>query len=129
MNRIGSQTGEPVGEQNETSTCAASEPTDTEQTVEEPTEGRSRADSFASTITANSECPEQTDIIQENLLFDLDNAQLLEGDMYVYAEDRPLAESMVINCEGTFTVYLNAENKIDKYVFLYSAMETSQGRR
>eukprot|EP01032_Pedospumella_encystans_P017592 gene17592-20038_t len=128
MNQIGSQCGEPVGEQNETSTFAASEPTGTE-TMGEPTEGRPRADSVASTITANSEGPEQTDIIKENQLFDRENAQLLEGDMYVYAEDRPLAESMVINCEGTFTVYLNTENKIDKYVFLYSAMETLQGRR
>lgn len=124
MSRIGSQFPELEGEQNETSTLEAS---GTDQA--EPSESRSRADSFASTITANSEYPEPAEVIQENLLFDLENAQLLEGDMYVYAKNRPLAESMVINCEGTFTVYLNAENKIEKYVFLYSAMETSQGRR
>lgn len=86
---------------------------------------RQRADSFASTITADSESAEAATVIQENLLFDRDTAQMLEGDMYVYADARPLAESMVINCAGTFTVFLNAENKIEKYVFLYSAMETS----
>lgn len=86
---------------------------------------RSRADSFASTITADSESTEAVTMIQENHLFDRDHAQMLEGDMYVYADARPLAESMMINCAGTFTLYLNAENKIEKYVFLYSAMETS----
>lgn len=128
MNRIRNQFSEALGEDNgNESTIAASEPTATAEPEESET--RSRADSFASTITANSEGPEQTDIIEENLLFDRDNAQLLEGDMYVYAENRPLAESMIINCTGTFTVYLNADNKIEKYVFLYSAMETSQGSR
>ena len=91
-------------------------------------DARPRADSFASTITADSQPSESDAGIEESNLFDRDSAQVLEGDMFVYAHSRPLAESMVINCSGTFTVYLNPESKIHKYVFLYSAMETSSSQ-
>lgn len=42
----------------------------------------------------------------------------------LYAESTPLPESLAIHCAGTFTVYVNADNKIEKMEFLYTAMDT-----
>lgn len=97
--------------------------------IHSESDSRPRSDSFASTITTESLGAEEETVIQENLLFDRDTAQVLEGDMHVYADSRPLAEAVLISCAGTFTVYLNADGKIEKYVFLYSAMETSPSER
>lgn len=52
-------------------------------------------------------------------LFKQGNAVVAEGAT-IYSDATPLAESTKLSYAGTFTVYLNDENKICRYEFVYT---------
>ena len=56
-------------------------------------------------------------------LFDECEHKYLQPGVKIYAEGRRLPESILIRCSGTFTVWVNEDNKIDEYAFLYTAMD------
>ena len=88
---------------------------------------RSRSDSFTSTITTDSQPGQEDQLteVQESRLFDLDTHQVLDGRVEVFADPVLLPQHIQISCAGTLTVYLDVLNKIEKFVFLYTAMDPS----
>lgn len=77
----------------------------------------------AATNCANSDKPiiRQKEVVLS--LFDDHEHKYLEPGLNVYAESRRLPESVIIRCSGTFTVWVNDDNKIDQYAFIYTAMD------
>lgn len=53
-------------------------------------------------------------------IFKQGSAVVAEGAT-IYSDPTPLAQSTKLSYAGTFTVYLNAENKICRYEFVYTA--------
>jgi hypothetical protein len=52
--------------------------------------------------------------------------KLTEPGVKMYAETNLQTKGMALRCAGTLTVYINSENKITEFEFLYTAMDAGE---
>jgi hypothetical protein len=65
-------------------------------------------------------------VMTSKSLFYGKDVNLTEPGVKMYAETNLHTKGMALRCAGTLTVYVNNENKITEFEFLYTAMDTGE---